>query len=91
MKQVVAGVDAGGTHTRCQIASLKGHALGDATGSAGAMRPGLADHAADVIVDCVRDALAKADSGDVMLTMWWSSPTPRPRSMTRSATAPGSY
>ena len=66
MKQVVVGVDAGGTHTSCELASLKGHRLSTAEGPAGAMRPGLADHAADVIVDCVRDALAKADHGDVM-------------------------
>jgi len=66
MKQVVAGVDAGGTHTSCQISSLKGHSLGTAEGPAGAMRPGQADRAADVIVDCVRDALAKADHGDVL-------------------------
>lgn len=66
MTQLVAGVDAGGTHTSCQLSSLKGHQLSTASGPAGAMRPGLADHAADVIVDCVRDALAKADHGDVI-------------------------
>jgi glucosamine kinase len=66
MTQIVAGVDAGGSHTRVRVTDDSGEPLGSAEGAAGAMRPGEADRAADAIVDCLRDALASCDMGNVV-------------------------
>ena len=66
MTSIVVGVDAGGSHTRCQVSALSGQMLGESEGAAGAMRPGEADRAADAIVDTVRDALASCDMGHVV-------------------------
>ena len=65
MTSIVVGVDAGGSHTSCQVSAVTGEVLGAAEGAAGAMRPGEADRSADAIVDLVRDALAACDLGHV--------------------------
>jgi glucosamine kinase len=49
-----------------RVTDDSGEPLGSAEGSAGAMRPGEADRAADAIVDCLRDALASCDMGNVV-------------------------
>lgn len=66
MTSIVVGVDAGGSHTRAQVADDGGAPLGAAEGIAGAMRPAGSDRAADAIVDVVRDALIAAEMGHVM-------------------------
>jgi glucosamine kinase len=66
MTSIVVGVDAGGTHTRVEVADDSGGSLGSAEGRAGAMRPGEVDRAADAIVDAVRDALGVADMGHIV-------------------------
>lgn len=57
---LVAGVDGGGSKTRTHLADETGRVLGTADGPASAVRPGGADHSADVIAAGVRDALAAA-------------------------------
>lgn len=60
MKQIVVGVDAGGTRTSVVIGD--GHGIvGRAEGSPGAIRPGRALAAASAIADAVRRAFAAAN------------------------------
>ena len=57
---VVVGIDGGGSKTRVVVADETGRVLGSVDGPASAVRPGAVEHSADVIVACVRDALAHA-------------------------------
>ena len=57
---LVAGVDGGGSKTRTLVADESGRILGTADGPASAVRPGGAEHSADVIAAGVRDAVAAA-------------------------------
>lgn len=61
MSAIVIGVDGGGTKTRIWVADERGQQLGSAEGPASAVRPGEADHSADVIVTTTREALASCE------------------------------
>jgi len=58
MTTIVVGVDGGGTKTSVIVADERGERLGGAHGPGSAVRPGQAEHSADVIAAVVRDALA---------------------------------
>ena len=58
MTPIVVGVDGGGSKTRVLIADEHGSQLGSADGPASAVRPGQADHSAEVIATTLREALA---------------------------------
>lgn len=58
MTTLFAGVDAGGTHTRVLVTDEQGVEVASAEGPGGAIPPGGASHAAAVIRDAVRRALA---------------------------------
>lgn len=61
MSAIVIGVDGGGTKTRIWVADERGQQLGSAEGPASAVRPGEAEHSADVIVATTREALASCE------------------------------
>ena len=61
MSAIVVGVDGGGTRTRAMVADERGTEIVTVEGAASAVRPGTAEHSADVIVATVRDALAACD------------------------------
>ena len=60
MTMIVVGVDGGGTRTRARVADETGAEIVTVEGPASAVRPGAAEHSADVIAGTVRDALAAA-------------------------------
>jgi len=60
MTFIVVGVDGGGSRTRARVADEGGAEIVTVEGPASAVRPGGAEHSADVIVGVVRDALAAA-------------------------------
>lgn len=61
MSSIVIGIDGGGTKTRAIVADSDGKWIADVVGPASAVRPGKADHSADVIAQTVADALASCD------------------------------
>jgi glucosamine kinase len=60
MKEIVAGVDGGGSKTRLILASETGEELASVEGPRSAMRPGEAEKSGSVIAELVREALIKA-------------------------------
>jgi glucosamine kinase len=60
MTLIVVGVDGGGSRTRARVADESGAEIVTVEGPASAVRPGGAEHSADVIATTVRDALAAA-------------------------------
>lgn len=66
MSFIVVGVDGGGTKTRAIVAGENGSALGEVVGPGSAVRPGQAEHSADVIAATVRDALASCEMTHVV-------------------------
>jgi glucosamine kinase len=66
MTFIVAGVDGGGSKTRVIIADEQGNQLAAVTGPGSAVRPGLAEHSADVIAAALADALALCEMSDVV-------------------------
>jgi glucosamine kinase len=66
MTQIVIGVDGGGSKTRVIVADEHGTQLGEVVGPASAVRPGRAEHSADVITAAVRDALASCEMTHVV-------------------------
>jgi glucosamine kinase len=65
MTQIVIGIDGGGSKTHAIVADETGNPLGEATGPGSAVKPGEEEASADVIVQVVQDALAKAKMADV--------------------------
>ena len=65
MTGVVIGIDGGGTKTRAILADEKGTAIVESTGPGSAVRPGGAEHSADVVAAVVKDALASANMSHV--------------------------
>ncbi len=61
MSAIVIGIDGGGTKTRAIVADAEGKWIADVVGPASAVRPGKADHSADVIAQTVQDALASCE------------------------------
>ena len=59
--QIVVGVDGGATKTRVIVADDTGAELATVSGTASAVRPGGAEHSADVIERLVGEALAACD------------------------------
>jgi glucosamine kinase len=66
MTFIVIGVDGGGSKTRVIVADEAGTQLGEVVGPGSAVRPGHAEHSADVISTTVRDALASCEMTHVM-------------------------
>jgi glucosamine kinase len=66
MTFIVIGVDGGGSKTRVIVADEAGTQLGEVVGPGSAVRPGHAEHSADVIATTVRDALASCEMTHVM-------------------------
>jgi len=64
MTSIVIGVDGGGSRTRVLVADEHGSVLGSAEGLGCAVRPGEAEHSAEVIAGFVRDALASCGLED---------------------------
>lgn len=60
MTMIVVGVDGGGSRTRAMVADERGAEIVTVEGPASAVRPGAAEHSADVVAAVVRDALAAA-------------------------------
>ncbi len=58
MSAIVIGIDGGGTKTRAIVADEQGKPLVEVEGPGSAVRPGAAEHSADVIAAVVRDALS---------------------------------
>src|SRR5262245_39073929 len=61
MSELVVGVDGGGSKTQVIVADGRGQELADLTGAASAIRPGEAQHSAEVIGALVRDTLQLAE------------------------------
>jgi glucosamine kinase len=66
MTYIVVGVDGGGSKTRVIVADEHGTQLGEVVGPASAVRPGQAEHSAEVIAEAVRDALASCEMSHVV-------------------------
>jgi glucosamine kinase len=60
MKEIVAGVDGGGSKTRLILATETGEEIASVEGPRSAMRPGEAEKSGAVIAELVREALANA-------------------------------
>jgi glucosamine kinase len=60
MRELVAGVDGGGSKTRLILANESGEELASVEGPRSAMRPGDAEKSGAVIAELMREALAKA-------------------------------
>lgn len=60
MKELVAGVDGGGSKTRLILATETGEELASVEGGRSAMRPGEAETSGAVIADLMREALSRA-------------------------------
>src|SRR5262249_41614784 len=61
MTFIVIGIDGGGSKTHAMVADESGRLLGETVGPGSAVRPGQAEHSANVIADVVRDALASCE------------------------------
>jgi len=61
MTFIVIGIDGGGSKTHAMVADESGRVLGETIGPGSAIRPGQAEHSANVITDVVRDALASCE------------------------------
>ncbi len=66
MTLIVVGVDGGGSKTRVLVADEQGTQLGEVVAPASAVRPGQAEHSAEVIAAAVRDALASCEMTHVV-------------------------
>lgn len=69
MKDIVAGVDGGGSRTRLILATETGEELASVEGGRSAMRPGEAENSGAVIADMMREALSNAGILDAVPTM----------------------
>ena len=61
MTMIVLGLDGGGSKTRVMVADENGQEIVTVEGAGSAVRPGRAEHSAEVIAALVADALAAAD------------------------------
>ena len=66
MTFIVIGVDGGGSKTRVIVADEHGTKLGEVVAPGSAVRPGGAEHSADIIAAAVADALASCEMSHVM-------------------------
>lgn len=66
MTFIVLGVDGGGSKTRVIVADEQGVQLGEVVGPGSAVKPGEAEHSADVITAAINDALASCEMMHVM-------------------------
>jgi glucosamine kinase len=66
MTFIVIGIDGGGSKTHAMVADEQGRTIAEMVGPGSAIRPGLADHSANVIADVVRDALASCEMTHVV-------------------------
>jgi glucosamine kinase len=69
MKELIAGVDGGGSRTRLILATESGEELTSVEGGRSAMRPGEAKKSAEVVADLVREALSAAGILDTVPTI----------------------
>jgi glucosamine kinase len=61
MTYIVIGIDGGGSKTHAMVADEQGRTIAETVGPGSAVRPGKAEHSANVIADVVRDALASCE------------------------------
>ena len=61
MTFIVIGIDGGGSKTHAIVADAQGKTIAETVGPGSAVRPGKAEHSANVIADVVRDALASCE------------------------------
>jgi glucosamine kinase len=61
MTFIVIGIDGGGSKTHAMVADEQGNVIAETVGPGSAVRPGQAEHSANVIADVVRDALASCE------------------------------
>ena len=66
MTFIVVGVDGGGSKTRVIVADELGNQLSEVVGPGSAVRPGAAEHSADVIATVLADALAACEMTHVV-------------------------
>src|SRR5215467_1117231 len=66
MTFIVIGIDGGGSKTHAMVADEQGRVLAETIGPGSAVRPGQAEHSANVITEVVRDALASCEMTHVM-------------------------
>lgn len=66
MSTIVIGIDGGGSKTKAVVADEQGREIISVEGPGSAVRPGQAEHSADVICAVVKDALAAADMTHVV-------------------------
>ncbi|CAN5918512.1 BadF/BadG/BcrA/BcrD ATPase family protein [soil metagenome] len=66
MTFIVVGVDGGGSKTRVIVADELGNQLSEVVGPGSAVRPGEAEHSADVIAAALADALAACEMTHVV-------------------------
>ena len=66
MTFIVVGVDGGGSKTRVIVADELGNQLSEVVGPGSAVRPGAAEHSADVIATALADALAACEMTHVV-------------------------
>lgn len=66
MSAIVIGIDGGGSRTRAIVADEEGREIVRVEGPASAVRPGQAEHSAEVICAVVRDALAACEMTHVL-------------------------
>lgn len=66
MTAIVVGVDGGGSRTRAMVADESGKEIVTVEGGPSAVRPGEAEHSAEVIATAVREALAACDMTHVV-------------------------
>jgi N-acetylglucosamine kinase-like BadF-type ATPase len=69
MKELIAGVDGGGSRTRLILATESGEELANVEGGRSAMRPGEAEKSAEVIAELMREALSAAGILDSVPTL----------------------
>ena len=69
MKEIVAGVDGGGSRTRLILATETGEELASVEGGRSAMRPGEAESSGAVIAELMREALSNAGILDAVPAM----------------------
>jgi glucosamine kinase len=61
MTFIVIGIDGGGSKTHAMVADEQGNVIAETVGPGSAVRPGQAEHSANVIADVVRDVLASCE------------------------------
>ncbi len=66
MSAIVIGIDGGGSRTRAIVADEQGREIVSVDGPGSAVRPGKAEHSAEVIAAVVRDALAACEMTHVL-------------------------